>query len=117
MSALPPSAKDGLEEKRKREEEEREDIRIKARDIVGYEEWRARTLEVFNDKKRREEAFDLVFALVSKFRSLSLFQLSLILGKSKRTSGKVLGRWKREGKVLLLTEQHQGHPYKIIIKE
>ena len=36
---------------------------------------------------------------------------------NKKTASKMVKFWKDQGSVLLMTEQTQGHPYKIIIKE
>ena len=102
---------------KKSEAERRADFLSMAEKIDGYTEWKKRYELMLTEKKQRQKAFELVLALIPKFESFSLSYLAWTLGVNKRTAGTILKEWKKLGKVIVLTEQTIGHPYKIVVNQ
>ena len=97
-------------------EQEKQDILEQASQIAGYDEWKIRLAEVLSEKKRRAELFDLCFLLISKFQSMTLFQMSIVTGLNMRGASRLLKEWRLQNKVILLTDQFRGHKFIIKVK-
>jgi Fic family protein len=119
MSHINQTSKSVLKEERDRAKdlEQISEILEKATKIDGFNEWKKKLEETIKVKKRREEAFDIVLILIDKFESITFRQFAWLLGMPKSKAGRALKHLKESGKVIVLTEQTQGHPYRILRKK